>query len=281
MLLRLFVASYIQQREISREYADSLKAIEREFSAWLNRPAKLSDLTDEKVNRWLIDICNANGRAKVTLSNKRTLLLVLWRAAWMDERVKLPPRRVRRISAPAPVVTAWDRPNVTALLAAAKLVEGEFKRSKVSRAAFWRAFILCGYYSGLRLGDLCRLKWSDVRPDGTIQVVQHKTGSPLVTFVRDNGLEAMEAIRSRERPRVFGDCLCRRRIMDGFIALAKRAGLSGGTRMLRRTGATQCEMIGRGNSKDHLGHKTAGIAERHYIDASQLAKRKVTPPRVA
>lgn len=280
MKLATYVDRYLLAREVCHEYAAALRSVEREFSRWLKRPATTKDLFDDQVNRWLADMCQANGRAKVTLANKRCMVLVLWRAAWIDGHCKQPPKRIRKISVPAPVTVCWDAAEVKRLLKAADKMPGRFKRSRVSRAKFWRAFILAGYYSGLRLGDLCRLRWSDVRRDGSVAVVQHKTQTGIVGKIRPNGLAAMRAIRAEKRQRVFGDCLSRQRIMRQFVDLVRRAGLAGGTKMLRRTGATLLEIDHPGWAQEHLGHKTPGIAARHYIDHAKLQRRKPTPRRI-
>lgn len=280
MRLESFAARYVLERELSREYGKSLRAVEREFSAWLKRRAQCTDLTDARVNSWLAFLCAANGRARVTMANKRQLLLILWRAAWRDGLVSQPPRRVRVIAAPTPPVRAWTRGDVKRLLAIAARAPGRMMRSRVPRAKFWRAFILTAYYSGLRLGDLCRLRWEEISADGTILTVQHKTGEPIVCRVRRDCLAALKAIRSAKRLRPIGDCLCRKRIILGFRALVRAAGLSGGTRMLRRTGATQVEINAPGWGRQHLGHRSYGTAERHYLDASQIQRHKPTPPRI-
>jgi integrase len=172
------------------------------------------------------------------------MLLILWRAAWMDHKLKLPPGRIRRIAAPKQYVSAWTPAQIEQLLAVASRAEGRFKRHQVQRAAFWRAFILTGYYSALRVGDLLRLTWSEVRGDAIV-TVQHKTGDPIVCRLPPDCLAAMQAIHSIDRPRVFGDLLCRKRVLKGFAALVRQAGLSGGTKMLRRTSATAVDGAGR------------------------------------
>lgn len=41
----------------------------------------------------------------------------------------------------------------------------------------WKALILIGLHTGLRLGDACRLTWGAFKADGTVEVVTGKTGA--------------------------------------------------------------------------------------------------------
>ena len=125
----------------------------REFSQFISRPANVGDLTDDNVNRWLAGLCEANATSRLTIKNKRTILLVLWRAAWMDKSREVPPGQIRRIKVARNVTVAWTAEQLAAVLQLASQMEGCFKRSRVLYRDFWPAFILCGYYSGLRLGS--------------------------------------------------------------------------------------------------------------------------------
>ena len=65
------------------------------------------------------------------------------------------------------------------LLAAAKEVDGQSLTSGKDSASplnEWHLLILIGIYTGLRLGDCCRLDWSQINiAQGVIQVVPRKT----------------------------------------------------------------------------------------------------------
>ena len=51
---------------------------------------------------------------------------------------------------------------------------GEFKHLAANLKGFWRWALILSYYTGLRLGDVCRLEWSSVRRDELI-VWTHKS----------------------------------------------------------------------------------------------------------
>lgn len=279
MRLATFTRRYIAERDVCREYAHALTNLAGDFSAWLRRQADTRDFRDATVNRWLADLCSANGRSKTTLANKRRQLLTLWRAAWMDGKVREPPKRVRVIETPPPQPTAWSKSDVKRLLAAAGREPG-IMRCGVKRRDFWRAFVLVGYYSGLRLGDICRLRADQINSSGMVLVRQHKTGAMVLCRLRRDALESLRRIASPKRERIIGGCLCRRRIMKQFRGVVASAGLNGGTKMLRRTGATLVELGTPGAAMAFLGHKTPGLAYRHYVDATAVQRHKPTPPRI-
>jgi len=77
---------------------------------------------------------------------------------------------------------------------------GELQR--ISNGDFWRAWLCVGYYTALRLGDLCRLAWEAFRSD-RIVVMAGKTGRvhefPLPEIVRRH----LEPLRTAELSRPF------------------------------------------------------------------------------
>ena len=132
-----------------------------------------------------------------------------------------------------------------------------------------RALILVGYETGLRLGDLLRLPTVD--RNGRFSIVQSKTGDVITCQL---SAEAVDAVR------LGGEVFSwpRRRIQERFTALLVRCGLSGSIKRLRATGATWCEVTEPGSAAAYLGHKTPGLALKHYIDPRHLSRTKPLPP---
>ena len=73
----------------------------------------------------------------------------------------------------------------------------------VSNGDVWRGFLVVGYYTGLRLEDVCALEWSDVGDDGSICTAAGKTGHehrfPACSIVND----ALSPLRAIKSDRVF------------------------------------------------------------------------------
>ena len=282
MLLSDFVGLYLLERETTPLYAAYLRASAEHFSAWLHHPATLDDFTDDRVNRYLID--RSDGRSRWTIKGERTRLLALWRAAWQSELVSSPPRRVRKIGIPRVAPRAWTVAEMQRLLKAASSVQGEFFRTsamiRLSRAKFWRAVVLVGYSTGLRLGDMERLKFNDVGHDGSLVVTQHKTGKVIVCHLLPEAIAAVKAIAKPPRPHIFGGVVGRRVYYRQFAAIVKAAGLDGSTRWLRRTSGTLVEASHPGRGHEQTGN-TRDVFLAHYCDPRLSRGRRVLPPRLA
>lgn len=165
------------------------------------------------------------------------------------------------------------------LLATAERTPGMFTRNKypMRKAAFWRALILVGYSTGLRLGDMERLAFDDIEPDGTLIVTQHKTGATIRCCLLPAAHEAVKAIRWPVRRLIFGGVICRRAYFDAFKEIVRAAGLTGTTKWLRRTSGTLVESIAPGRGHEQLGNGRK-VFESHYLDQRQIAMTRPMPP---
>ena len=137
---------------------------------------------------------------------------------------------------------------------------------------FLRAWLLLGYETGARQGDLWML--SEEHLDGdTCRWTQRKTGDPHVRTLSPACLEAVQALLAKSPDgRVLGWVIRQdggRRIMRRYL---QRQKLAGSSKWLRRSGATHIEMQNPGKGRLHLGHRTVGLAERAYIDWAQVRR---------
>jgi integrase len=137
-----------------------------------------------------------------------------------------------------------------------------------------RAWILTAYSTGLRLGDLLQIRYDQMRGQ-RILVRQHKTGNPHCVHVDDNAMRAI-GLLPRLGPRIFGDLICRDKLLAQMRLLAKLSGIPGSTKFLRRSGATYCEAGGK-DARLHLGHRT-GAMKVHYVDTLLLAEERQDAP---
>lgn len=110
----------------------------------------------------------------------------------------------------------------------------------LTNADIWRAFLVVGYWTGLRLDDLCQLEWSHVKAD-RIERNANKTGkahcfpmSPIVAYHLDR-------IRQDESPNVFPFAKwSKARIRRELRAMCDAAGVEHLTpQMIRRLAITQ------------------------------------------
>jgi integrase len=274
-----FVRRYAIERGLSEPSAQQLRFVLNSFGKSLGRRPRLSDLVDEKVNAWVVQM-QENGLAPETVRGHRIALVGIWREAVYAELVDRPPGRIRKVRIPQRLPTAWSQADLMRLLEAAGKTPGRFLFSGVRKAPFWRAWILVGYYSGLRRDDLLRLRFDDLRPDGKLFLVQHKTGTVVRCHLPPDAMEAIRATVPPKRRRLFGDGLSSDRISKEFRVIIKAAKLKGSTKRLRATGATWCEVETPGSAMAFLGHRTPGLAYRHYVDPRFLEDAKARPPRI-
>lgn len=275
MRLAELVQAYCLAREVSPPYKQQLAIAVDLFGRWLGHGPTTADLVDDAVNRWLV--AYAVGRRPATVRGKRGHLLAVWRWAFTEGLVDVAPRRVRKVSLPRTLPEAWQARQLAELLVAADQMPGWIRRWRRPWGAYFRGVILAGYDTGFRLGDLLALRWDQIGTDGAVLIVQHKTGWPLLTRLRLETLAALERLRHPDMPRPLGLCgpVALRRRWRGLV---RSAGLVGPPKMLRKSGATAVELACPGAAMYYLGHRTPGLAHRHYVDPRIAGQAPRQPP---
>ena len=118
-----------------------------------------------------------------------------------DAELTAAPVRIRKIKAPLPPPRAWTLEELSRLLEVAAALRGVLRGKSVSRAAFWRCFVLVGYETGLRLGDLLALRIDQIADGGKMVLAQSKTGGQVCCQL---GPEAADLVRQiAVGPKVF------------------------------------------------------------------------------
>jgi len=116
-----------------------------------------------------------------------------------------------------------------------------------------------------------------VRGD-VLLVSQQKTGGVIAFELWPETIRAITKIRDQSGYLVGGriSMHCLQIQLKWLLAWNK---LPGSLKWMRKTAATIAEMNQRGSAKHILGHRTDGLAERHYIDARVAALRPIRQPR--
>lgn len=279
MQLLDLIQRYALERDITPGYVYQLRLAAENFGRFIGHSPDTADLCDDLVNRWIVHLSDS-GLSKRSVRSKRNHLLVLWRYADVCELAD-GPRRLRKVSCPKLIPDASPPDRVALLLSEAAKLTGVFRRSKVSRSAFWIAFILVVWETGLRLGDMLRLRKDHIK-DGVLSIVQSKTGWPVVRPLSPQCLAAIGATEPEKRVRIFGDALSRGAVQEGIRRLLAAINLRGGTKRLRRSGATAAENAQRGSAMSYLGHQTPGLAYQFYVDPRLLGgDGRQSPPPLA
>lgn len=276
MTLDSLCGQYARERDIATGTAAWLRYVAGRYSRFLGRPATIADLSDDSLNAWLAALL-AEPVARRTARSYRGALVMLWRFAVDAGLLDALPRRLRLVKAAPLVPCAWTEQEVLRLLDQATAMLGRYPCG-VARSTFWVALIRAIWESGLRIGDLLRLRRDQIDQSGRGVAVQNKTDWPIVFQFSERTMTLIREMESDGRPRIFGDCLSRDWVFTIMRRLTTAASLSGGTKKIRKSGATAVERLHPGAAMAYLGHKTPGLAYQYYVDPRLAGGAKVTPP---
>lgn len=274
-MLRSYVVSYACAHDLSPGTEDAYMHAVASLERFAGRGLGLQDLSAELLNGWISSLLKAD-YARITIRNQSCAILTLWRAAHEDGVAEPIERGIRKVRVPRPIPEAWTQENVLAMLEAAPKLPGVHKRLKVPWCRLARAWILVGYYSGLRGCDLRQVPIRCLLGERPFVVRQSKTDNPVVIRLPADAVAAVQDTLPPERERFLP--MHRSSLGDKVRQLLKLAGLPGSPKWLRRTGATMVEIHTPGGAMAFLGHRTPGLAMRHYVDQRQLVASRPCPP---
>ncbi|HEX4000805.1 MAG TPA: hypothetical protein VHX65_19815 [Pirellulales bacterium] len=281
-LLDFLMNYYIVERPIAQSTIDNgYKSTISSFSRFLERPAKIADLTAPQINAWIVHMEGQVGPR--TVATNRRQLLTFWRFAFETEVRNDLPRRIRKVKLPRLIVEGWDSEQIGKLLAAADEMETSFYETGIERRLWWRAFLLTAWFTGLRLGDILSIEFESIAPmpDGTgrLTVVMSKTGDSINRVLPAETMEAIRACMASGRPRAlcFPLWVCRRSFSSEAKLLIKAAGLTGSLKWIRRGSASEAEKVKAGAGRMHLGHRTVGLFESNYR-CDRITQQEITLP---
>jgi integrase len=264
-----FASGYATRVGASPGYREQLLVLCKRLP-WL-----ASDLTQERIDAYLTDALHR--LAPTTVQNHRRMLNTLRKAAFSDGLVVdiSIGRPLRRVKADPPLVRAWTHEELRHLLSVAAQMTGGTLRCPYR--VLLPAWILVGYSSGLRLGDMLSITYDQIRGD-KLALVLRKTRTAHVVLLDSAALSAISSL-PRSGPRIFGSLVGRSRIIVAIRRLVKESGLTGSGKYLRRSSATYAEISGI-SATGHLGHRTPGLAKRHYVDQLLMADAKRPVPSI-
>jgi len=270
------IARYSLYRSLAATTEYQLGRTVRLFGEWLGRPAKLLDLEDDQVSRWLQHL--ELTYAQRTVLSHRTNLLMVWRDCFRAGLVE-GPRRVRRVRKPDPCPTAWTIPELRAVLRRCRALVGYFPDG-TPRALYCESLVCAVYDSGLRRSDIWRIRRSQITPTGAVVLRQHKTGHSHYPQLRPRTLALVLRL---ERDPVLKCPFANESNWyvwwrDNVTAIAGVR--HGAMQQLRRTGATQLDIEHPEAVSDYLGHRTPDM-RKYYVDRSISTRNRQMPPDVA
>ena len=267
---------YLGAREVSSGYANQLRWALADLERFHGCDLGIDDLTPDLVNSWLHHMAQ-RGLSAETRASRRRMLLTLWRDA-ADLGIITPPRRIAKVGRRDRIITTWTVDQVRQLLHACDLLAGSY-RPGIAKRDYWRAYVLTAWDTGLRGCDLRALPRSAIRPDGTVRLVQHKTGRRVRCRLRPGTVQAITATFPPDRELCFPTWSRLEYWQREAHRLVTLAGLTGSIGQLRHSSGTAVEREHPGRGHEHLGN-TRAVFERHYLDADQVAFDRPLPPAI-
>jgi integrase len=262
---------YLEHRAVAPLYARNLTNAAKRMAA---SGITLETISGERVNQWVASL----PLAAETKSNNRRMAVTLWKWAYESSMTEKAPRGVLPVRVRRQATVAWTRPQLYELVKLADAVRGKIRGTQCDRSLFWGTLFRCAYETGLRAGDLHSLS-VDAIEGGCIAITMSKTDTPITRPVsEDLELRLLKLAKLAKGDGLFSSFMNRKNFFKGARAIIDAAGLNGSMRFFRRSGATHCEIEQPGTAQAYLGHKTPGLAARHYLDHRQLRGRLVAPP---
>jgi integrase len=268
-----FARSYAQCTPLSKDYATRL----------IKRAVALEQHSGTSCIALTLTEANVNGFLKSltwtprTINSYREDLLTLWNAAADDDLAEYPrARRIQRLKPDPLIVECYSIEEARKLLKAAGKLKGTLANG-VKRSRYWQAAILFGWDSGLRRGDVWRVRRDAIREDGSLRMVQHKSKQIVQVRLHPKTVAALDEIGLPQplawphETKYFG---------TNFKKLVRLAGVNRGTfRWLRRSSGSYVEAQQPGSGHKHLGHSCPAIFTKHY-DARLMGSALPQPPEL-
>lgn len=250
-----FAVAYFEARRVSPTYSATVMRRAAALQLHVGESSIDRVLTEPAVNSFLhgLDL------SPYTVRSYRSDFLSLWNGAADLDLLPYPVmRRIWRPVAPALIVECYTVDEVRALLGAVKRIQGDYPNG-ISKRAYWSAIIRLAWDGGLRRGDCLRFNRQHLRPDGTLRVVQSKTGQIVTVRLRPSTVAAIDKIGGKLRwpldPSFFG---------RHFKRIVREAGVCRGTfKWLRRASGSYVEAQQPGSGHKHLGNGP-GVFDRNY-----------------
>lgn len=259
---------YERRRDIQSTTKIQLVTTVRLLARFAGGSLDTTMLSADFLNRWLLER-KLSGLQPETVRGNRTMALMLWRLA-NEIGEAGPVERVRVIKVPDKPPRAFTRDEIQRLIEACQSLHGRFRRLPIHRRVYFESFFMAAYDTALRLGDLLALERSNIWPGGYVSLVQRKTCHAHRAQLRQSTLMLIEECMAEMpgRKLIWPQFARRKRFYEYFRRLVRTAGIRHGTsKWLRRSSATYiAAAYGEIAAQDHLGHRTAGLARRSYID---------------
>ena len=271
LLFTQITTVYLKHHEFSRDYARSLMRVAESFDSYCRIP---SAQDSSLLVGWLKSLPVSN----TTKANYRRMIITLMKWGNSQSLCTYSTDLIPRVKQKNKPTIAWTQNEVLRLYTQALKCTGSFQTGCPEKL-YWQTFILVGYETGIRLGDILTLSKDQVRGN-RLYITHSKTGVASAKCISKNATACVHLMISRSpNEYILGWALSRKHCSLKFGRLVRKAGLRGTIKYLRRSGATHCEQTQPGSASRFLGHISGqALARRNYIDWTQLSESIPKPP---
>ena len=259
---------YLSERVVSRHYARQLRKIS----------GRIDEFSATAINAYLRSRLELV--SPTTVSNEKRLLRTLWSYAYDEHLADTPPRALLKIRPDPQPVVAWTLPDLQTLVKSIEPYHETELRNGINRGTFLECWVRLAYDTGARYGDVFSWRENNVR-GLAVHWATKKTGVICCRAIKaETKLAVCDLLNQRRvaglhrradgKGSILGGICCHRYSFTLMRKLLESAGLDGSAKYLRRSAATHVEMQMAGAGQRFLGHRSPGMAERHYLDRTQL-----------
>lgn len=280
-------------RSRSERTKDLYQTTLRNLAKFLGRQARLSDLKDDTINRYLAWF-RGLGRAAPSVNKERANVLAMWRFACRKGFVKLWPDVPAEVE-PKRVPMAWLDHEVKALFASCDKEPGML--CGVPAKLWWRGLLLLIWDSGERIGAVTGLEWPaiDLKAGWVIVNAELRKGKRADRSYRlaADTCAVLKDIKAHNRQqKVFPWPYTPHYLWHKYEKILERAGLPTDRRSkfhrVRRSVASYYEKAG-GDATQLLDHTDRKVTVKSYLDpriigqkqAADVLFRPDSPPPLA
>lgn len=278
-LSRFFRDSYSLEKSLRPSSAKQVELSLAALDRWHGSPVLVQELCDPLANRFIIHQLEL--LAPKTVKRQRGDILAVWRYAAEEHKLCEPPKRVRPVKVPKTIPDAWTAEEYGRIIEAAQNIPGVYPCG-IRRADWWELFAGAKYDTALRLSDVLSLP-VDVARMESFAVMQDKTQEMLIKRLSERTKEVARRTLHVDRELLLPWSYRRETLWEHWrkfvlVPAGLPVGRREGPQKMRRTSASHLERVHPGAAQMHLGHRTPGLAAKHYIDPRIAAAEVPLPP---
>lgn len=257
------VADYLLSHELAPESELYYRRMAHVLKAWARRSVTVEAFTPTLVNQMLADKQRSGLSSHYRRSLRNSMRALLGHKYGGNLPDKLRPVRLSPLNP-----QSWTAAEVQRLIVACEYMRDPRRRM------WWQTIIAVGYFTGLSLQDLWRLRLDDIDDRGIVRMERSKTGKPVAMRVPEPWLSQARALAIDGQ--VFKPFSAYEIFRQTFRRVVKKAGLVGSFKKLRKSCGTSVEQRfpGQGHIALANGRK---VFETHYLSRRHFDENPPEP----